>query len=477
MRAALLSILCVACYGQPRLTIVPCEPEQAWPYPSGLPYVGIHANAANDDVVRCETNDQFQPVWQTLDGHAVMQPATLSPDGERVYVTVTTPLEGDCTLYALGATDGAPRWCAALPFDVVASSVEVDEDGNLFVSAGGRAISFDPNGGTRWDQPLWPASRPEDVSPYTGYGVHFTGDGHVATITANGRVVLLDRGTGEILASLDTVEAFGLIPPADTPLSGFDLIPFMPDEVVEDVETIFGDRAGAALGSFFGAGSNVSDNTIAISPRGEFYAMTSGPESDTGALIQVLVEPGPTLTPGWLAVTRPGSAATPSVTPDGRWVASSDGTATRDLMDPENADATVFAVDVDACNANTDSDPEPARCGVSWEHALERGAMPGAPALLADGTVWFYELGFSLNSDPQARDLVRVGPDGVLVERTLPDGLEWNSVLTVTDNHIIGTASVIVPSDETLAGLTLPCLLYTSPSPRDQRGSRMPSSA
>ena len=28
-----------------------------------------------------------------------------------------------------------------------------------------------------------------------------------------------------------------------------------------------------------------------------------------------------------------------------------------------------------------------------------------------------------------------------------------------------------------LVGLLRPCLLYTSPSPRDQRGSRMPSSA
>ena len=27
------------------------------------------------------------------------------------------------------------------------------------------------------------------------------------------------------------------------------------------------------------------------------------------------------------------------------------------------------------------------------------------------------------------------------------------------------------------SGLTLPCLLYTSPSPRDKRQSRMPSSA
>ena len=29
----------------------------------------------------------------------------------------------------------------------------------------------------------------------------------------------------------------------------------------------------------------------------------------------------------------------------------------------------------------------------------------------------------------------------------------------------------------TIARLESPCLLYTSPSPRDQRGSRMPSSA
>ena len=30
---------------------------------------------------------------------------------------------------------------------------------------------------------------------------------------------------------------------------------------------------------------------------------------------------------------------------------------------------------------------------------------------------------------------------------------------------------------ESTSGQTIDCLLYTSPSPRDQRGSRMPSSA
>jgi hypothetical protein len=445
----------LACQGGPRTLEVPCEVPQIAPYPDGLPYVGIHANAANDDVVACATHDAFVEVWHALQGHAVMQPATLSPDASMVYVTATNPEPEGCTLFALDAADGSEQWCESLPFDIVASSVEVDEDGNLFVSAGGRALSYGRDGALRWDRPLWPGeTEPEDVSAYTGYGVHFTADGYIATVTQEGLVFLLDRATGDRVANLDLKSAFGVVSPPDSLLSGFDLVPLMPDDVVDDVESIFGDRAGAALGSFFGGGTNFSDNTIAISPRGELYIIGGGPTEETGSLMQVRVEPGPTLAAGWLAVTRPGSAATPSVTPDGRWVAASDGTATRDLMDPESADATVFALDVDACDANTDADPD--ICAVAWEHPLQRGPMPGAPALLPDGSVWFYELGFSLDSDPEARDLVRVGAEGVLVERTLPDGLEWNSVLTVSETHIIGTASVIRPSDETLAGLTLP---------------------
>ena len=54
--------------------------------------------------------------------------------------------------------------------------------------------------------------------------------------------------------------------------------------------------------------------------------------------------------------------------------------------------------------------------------------------------------------------------------------------ITPTDLHIaLGNAG---PTDNSLyqevaatAGDTYTCLLYTSPSPRDQRGSRMPSSA
>ena len=57
----------------------------------------------------------------------------------------------------------------------------------------------------------------------------------------------------------------------------------------------------------------------------------------------------------------------------------------------------------------------------------------------------------------------RPPPEDVVVERG-EDGT-WE----VTDRRVARVAN--------LNDLTNPCLLYTSPSPRDQRGSRMPSSA
>ena len=41
---------------------------------------------------------------------------------------------------------------------------------------------------------------------------------------------------------------------------------------------------------------------------------------------------------------------------------------------------------------------------------------------------------------------------------------------------LLGYASVAIPEHH-LINILLTCLLYTSPSPRDQRGARMPSSA
>ena len=60
------------------------------------------------------------------------------------------------------------------------------------------------------------------------------------------------------------------------------------------------------------------------------------------------------------------------------------------------------------------------------------------------------------------------------------------SILVVDDDHLMRTRLVraladrdfdAVGAENATEALAIACLLYTSPSPRDQRGSRMPSSA
>ena len=65
-----------------------------------------------------------------------------------------------------------------------------------------------------------------------------------------------------------------------------------------------------------------------------------------------------------------------------------------------------------------------------------------------------FSLDFAFSADD--RDVVAVGPQGVAWEAVLPDDLDWNSVVTVTDTHIIGTASKVTLSEETLLGLHFP---------------------
>ena len=50
-------------------------------------------------------------------------------------------------------------------------------------------------------------------------------------------------------------------------------------------------------------------------------------------------------------------------------------------------------------------------------------------------------------------------------------------LFTAHQLKLIGLNCEIVDNLDKIGGQCIDCLLYTSPSPRDQRGSRMPSSA
>ena len=97
-------------------------------------------------------------------------------------------------------------------------------------------------------------------------------------------------------------------------------------------------------------------------------------------------------------------------------MAIGDGSTTAAILSSSSADAHVRVADIHACDDNTDSDPDPMVCAFTFEEALQRGPLPGSPAILQDGTVIFYEfsLDFAFASDD--RDVAAVGAQGVLAE-------------------------------------------------------------
>ena len=66
---------------------------------------------------------------------------------------------------------------------------------------------------------------------------------------------------------------------------------------------------------------------------------------------------------------------------------------------------------------------------------------------------------------------------GVLFGMFLRLGLRWAKVPDVTTRRIVYATAIVITLQIAISALFHICLLYTSPSPRDQRGYRMPSSA
>lgn len=447
---------------------IPCAPGQRAPYPSASSYGGVHANPENNDVVDCETGSAFAIAWHALEGLAISQPNTFSPDGATTYVTTFNPDPAGCTVWALAVEDGAERWCRSVPA-AGGSAVEVDADGDLYVTAERWVISLAPDGTERWRTEVG-ASAGGDFGDGP-LGVHFTpvdasGDGgHVATVTNQGVVHLIARGDGRSLASLDVPAAYGFVPPRSLELGG-GLRDLLPDEVVGDLDATFGAGAsGDGLAAFLGAGGGFSDNTIGVSSRGELYVIGGGADPDHGALVQIRIAgaPGaPVLEPGWAAHTTGGSATSPSITFDGRWVSVGDGSTLDAFLNPRAASAALRVIDVDACDANVDADPDPSGCAPAWSHDLERGPIAGSPPLLPDGRLALWEISVAQGVfGAEARDLAIVGPGGVEWERALPDGLDWTSVITVSRGHLIGTASRIEAGTDRIVSVRLPRTLET----------------
>ena len=99
---------------------------------------------------------------------------------------------------------------------------------------------------------------------------------------------------------------------------------------------------------------------------------------------------------------------------------------------------------------------------------LERRSPVGLTYALLILTVFFF---FVPSAFRAAR--LSLGQKENNVKDWLPSDFPETSELKWFEKHFAGESFVVA----TWPGCTSGCLLYTSPSPRDQRGSRMPSSA
>jgi hypothetical protein len=429
-----------------------CQVQQPYPYAESIPYGSIHAGPGNNDWVPCTLAPAFEESWHALQGYGVAQPNTFSPDGSVTYVTSSRPTPEACTLHALSTSDGSVRWCHAYE-GAIWSAVEVDLDGHLYVATGTTIVSLTAEGEERWVTPT-PA---HDYGDNGAVGLHFTPDGHLATVTNHGTALLVSRTDGAILASLDLPAAFGfdVPPPPENELSLMDLLP---QAVLDDFAMLQTGDPSALLDVFSGTG-NFSDNTIAVAPNGDLYVVGGGPTMGMSAVMQIRVDgtpEAPTLSPGWHGELVESSAASPAVSPDGATLKVADGNSMPNFLDPENASAHIRLFDIASCDANGDGDPDPDRCIPDLSIPLATGPIMGTTPLLDDRVHYVYETQFSEILEDIWVDLRAFEGDTLLWETRLPDGLQWTSVITVTNDHLVGTATRFTASDTAIFTVELP---------------------
>lgn len=427
--------------GEPLWADEHCMLANPAPYPPSGTYMSNHVGRENSNAIPCAGPRAFEFAWHVLETHASAQPNTFSPAGETVYLT-TTPGDDGCNAFAVDAAGGEVVWKRCdLPFGVLASTIDVDEAGDLFLTAKNTVRALDPASGVD----RWVTDLPNTSAAGSSYGLKFTADGHLVTQVSDGTVYLVSRTDGKILADLSVAAETGFVPAEATNLP----IESAPDYVLARLRRLVGDayydEAIAGLGGLLGASGGFTDNTVCTTARRQVLTVGGGPDPQTGAAVAIDIT-GAAEAPGlqfrWAMLLAAGSAS--SV------VASSDGA--RAVLGDGNGH--IHMIDVLACDANTDADADPTRCAPAWVFEHPGGRLLGTVALDADGTVYAFTNGpdrveeiYALNDRGASYEVKWAKDYGPIAQMT--------TVLTLTDDAIYGVLSQVEP-ELTIGALTLP---------------------
>ena len=421
-----------------------CHPDQHAPYAQRSTFPGLHAGGQNWNRVPCTGPSAVEASWTALQGLVVFQPATISGDGATLFATVARTGAADCKIYAVNTLDGSQRCLGSSAFSagVSGSSVELDADGFAYVTDGytanveGVVVKFDPSTGKEIWRAVLPNLGSSEGAPPSTYrtpaGLHFTPDGHAVTATVDGVVVLIDRSSGKITASLPLQTATGIHPqPAAT--AEVKLPPYFKRNIEAAVGTMSQEDITYMFSASLGNSGKFGDNTIGVSPRGQLFITGPGRRAGEGSLIAIDITESAQLRVRWISFFIGGSATSPVVSSDGARVVIGDNASN------------VNYIYVDDCNNNHDADSDPNVCSPKWTFKLPGQPLLGAPAMDEDGIVYAW----ASNTDPSTSDLFAIGDEGgkprVIWEKNLTPAGDtyhvWSSAATVLDNMIIGTVT------------------------------------
>lgn len=431
-----------------------CQVDLPAPYPSRATYQGIHANRECNNRIPCSGPEDLESGWSALQGMIVFQPISMTSDGLRLLATVAHT-EG-CTLYAVDASSGETVWCSdRFTIGVAAGSPIADDEGRIYLTDGDEegawvhSLEEDEDGvSLRFSTPIDGLYTGPDPATYNApAGLHFTPGGHVATVTVNGVVVLLDRETGDIEAWYDIRDATGFVPPPSESIP----VSAIPSWIVARLEEVIGpmtdQQIEAALGSSIGGSGAFSDNTLSISAFSQIMVVGGGPpDSPLGSVTAVSIhdeDTEPYLTMDWWVPIFAGSSTTPAISPDGRRMAVVDG------GDAEGVPSLVY-VNVQDCNDNTDDDPDPGICAPAWLYPMLGKPSLGNLAMDEHGTVYAWHA----SEDPADPDVFAVkDQDGsprvlwsVTFDSPSDNNMQWTSCITVLDDMVVGSLSDLQPS-------------------------------
>ncbi len=303
----------------PAATEAGLVPEVAgWP--------SIHHDRANSDTTSAPSSRSYRLAYQALDGWRTF--AIPSTSADRLHLLASADGQG-CHLVTLDAPTGERLGCSdAVGGTAIGSTALIDDDGNLYVGDDTAMVSLDPTGEVRWRAPL--AGLP--------LSSQLTGEGHLLLVTHRGRVMILDRAGGHVLADRE------LLPGAGE-----------------------GPEPGSLLGCFGGDtdGGCPSANTPAIDPAtGRVYLTLNRPGMADGALVALDARDGEaaTLATQWESpVLEGGSAGSPTLSADGQRVYTTDRAGH------------VIAVEADTGT-------------LAWRHDIGYSAG-GSPSVAPDGVI------------------------------------------------------------------------------------------